>query len=135
MWSEALLDSIRHDLARPTVHARNLYHTSAAMWDAWAAFDAQADQVFHIEKMEAADAEAARNEAISYAMYRLLRHRFMLSPAAPFAFPEYDALMSDLGYDTSYTDTQAATPAALGNRIAQTIIDYGLNDGSNEQLG
>src|SRR6056297_963386 len=45
MWSEALLDSIRHDLARPTVHARNLYHSSAAMWDAWAAFEEHADQV------------------------------------------------------------------------------------------
>lgn len=134
MWSEALLDSIRHDLARPTVHARNLYHTSAAMWDAWAAFDARADQVIHAEKMVAADIEAARNEAISYAMYRLLRHRFLFSPAAPFAFPEYDALMNDLGYDITYTDQQADTPAALGNRIAQSIIDFGLADGSNEQL-
>ncbi len=134
MWNEALLDSIRHDLARPTVHARNLYHTSAAMWDAWAAFDAQADQVLHQEKMDVADVEAARNEAISYAMYRLLRHRFQFSPAAPFAFPEYDALMGDLGYDINYTDQQANTPAALGNRIAQSIIDFGLADGSNESL-
>ena len=135
MWNEALLDSIRHDLARPTVHARNLYHTSAAMWDAWAAFDAQADQVLHQEKMEAADVTAARHEAISYAMYRLLRHRFQFSPAAPFAFPEYDMLMADLGYDINYTDTQANTPAALGNRIAQSVIDFGLADGSNEQFG
>jgi hypothetical protein len=135
MWNEALLDSIRHDLARPTVHARNLYHTSAAMWDAWAAFDAQADQVLHQEKMEAADVTAARHEAISYAMYRLLRHRFQFSPAAPFAFPEYDMLMADLGYDINYTDTQANTPAALGNRIAQSVINFGLADGSNEQFG
>lgn len=134
MWNEVLLDSIRHDLARPTVHARNLYHTSAAMWDAWAAFDEQADQVLHQEKMSAADVTAARNEAISYAMYRLLRHRFMNSPAAPFAFPEYDMLMADLGYDLNNTDTTGNTPAALGNRVAQSVIDYGLNDGSNEQL-
>lgn len=134
LWNEVLLDSIRHDLARPTIHARNLYHSSAAMWDAWAAFDAHADQVIHHEKMEAADAQAARDEAISYAMYRLLRHRFMNSPAAPFAFPEYDALMADLGYDINYTDTQADTPAALGNRIAQSIIAFGLSDGANEQL-
>ena len=73
-WSELLLDSIRRDFARPTVHARNLYHSSAAMWDAWAAFDAQADQVLHSEKMTAPDTQAAREEAISYAMYRLLRH-------------------------------------------------------------
>ena len=30
-WNEELLDAIRRDLARPTVHARNLYHVSAAM--------------------------------------------------------------------------------------------------------
>lgn len=133
LWNDVLLDSIRHDLARPTVHARNLYHTSAAMWDAWAAYDAQADQVLHHEKLAApADVQAAREEAISYAMYRLLRHRFLLSPAAPFAFPEYDALMADLGYDTSFTSTTGDSPAALGNRIAQSIIDFGLSDGSNE---
>lgn len=133
MWNEVLLDSIRNDLARPTVHARNLYHTSAAMWDAWAAFDENADQVIHQEFMPAVDIAAAREEAISYAMYRLLRHRFQGSPAEPTVFPEYDLLMSDLGYDINYTSTTDATPAALGNRIADSIIAFGLSDGSNEQ--
>ena len=36
LWNEALLQAIRTDLARPTVHARNLFHISAAMYDAWA---------------------------------------------------------------------------------------------------
>lgn len=134
-WSELLLDSIRRDFARPTVHARNLYHSSAAMWDAWAAFDTQADQVMHAEKMSADDVQAAREEAISYAMYRLLRHRFLFSPAAIPMFPEYDQMMADHGYDINYTDTQANTPAALGNRIAQSVIQFGLADGSNEQFG
>ena len=31
LWNEALLNSIRMDYARPTVHARNLFHTSIAM--------------------------------------------------------------------------------------------------------
>ena len=35
-WNEALLESIRNDFARPVVHARNLFHVSAAMYDAWA---------------------------------------------------------------------------------------------------
>ena len=78
-WNEVLLDSVRKDFARPTIHARNLYHTSAAMWDAWAAYDEQADQVLHNEKLTAVDVQAAREEAISYAMYRLLRHRFLFS--------------------------------------------------------
>jgi len=134
-WNEVLLDSIRKDFARPTVHARNLYHTSAGMWDAWAAYDEQADQILHNEKLSAKDVQAAREEAISYAMYRLLRHRFLLSPAAPFMFPEYDLLMGELGYDTSFTDTVGNSPAALGNRIAESIIAFGMTDGANEGDG
>ena len=37
-WIEVLLQAIREDFARPTVHARNLFHLSAAMYDAWAAW-------------------------------------------------------------------------------------------------
>lgn len=37
-WSEVLLAAIRNDFARPTVHARNLFHVSSAMYDAWAVY-------------------------------------------------------------------------------------------------
>ncbi len=134
-WNDLLLDSIRKDFARPTVHARNLYHTSAGMWDAWAAYDGLSDQVLHNEKLSADDVQAAREEAISYAMYRVLRHRFAASPARLFMFPEYDLLMDELGYDTSITTRTGDSPAALGNRIAQTIIFYGIADGANELGG
>ena len=39
LWNEILLDAIRGDFARPTLHARNLFHTSVAMYDAWAIYD------------------------------------------------------------------------------------------------
>lgn len=45
-WNEELLNAIRSDFARPTIHARNLFHTSVAMYDAWALFDTQAETVF-----------------------------------------------------------------------------------------
>src|SRR6186713_1807562 len=38
-WNEVLLQAIRRDFARPTVHARNLFHVSGAMWDAFASYD------------------------------------------------------------------------------------------------
>src|ERR1700687_5133693 len=41
-WDEALLDAIRRALPTPPVHARNLFHVSVAMWEAWAAYDATA---------------------------------------------------------------------------------------------
>ena len=43
---EAVLDAIRRALPAPTVHARNLFHLSAAMWDAWAAYDPDAAGYF-----------------------------------------------------------------------------------------
>ena len=38
-WNDLILESIRNDRARPVVHARNLFHMSAAMWDAWSTWD------------------------------------------------------------------------------------------------
>ena len=32
-WIDILLESIRNDFARPPVHARNLFHISAMMYD------------------------------------------------------------------------------------------------------
>src|SRR4029077_14977958 len=72
VWDEAMLDAIRRDLPAPTTHARNLFHVSAAMWDAWAAYDPKASGYFVKEKDTAPDVQAAREAAISFAAYRLL---------------------------------------------------------------
>ena len=129
-WNETLLNAIRHDFARPTVHARNLYHTSVAMWDAWAAYDNRASTHLHHETAVAPDVEAARNVAISYAIYRVLKARFADSPGAAASLASFDARMAELGYDASYTSTAGTSPAALGNRIAATILAFGLLDGA-----
>lgn len=131
-WNDVLLEAIRGDFARPTIHARNLYHLSAAMWDAWAAFDPEADGVFCHEKHVAEDVQAARESAISHAMNRLMRHRFASSPGVDETTALCDALMIELGFDPAYDGTDGDDPASLGNRIGQIIIDMGLTDGSNE---
>ncbi len=133
-WNEVLLEAIRNDKARPTVHARNLYHVSSAMYDAWAAYDTVADQVFHQERQTWPDVQAARHEAISMAAYRVLLFRFQFSVGQAVSVPLMNALMDDLGYDKTDTSTVGDTPAALGNRIAQTIIAAGLADNANEVL-
>jgi hypothetical protein len=134
-WNELLLEAIRHDLARPTIHARNLYHVSGAMWDAWAAYDADAETLLHHEHQGSLFVKAAREEAISYASYRILSWRFKNSPGAVNALASFDAKMAELGYDKNFTSTAGNSPAALGNRIAETYINYGLSDNSNEANG
>jgi len=134
-WNEELLSAIRRDFARPTVHARNLFHVSVAMWDAWAAFDPTADTFLIQEHAEAADVEAARAESISFAAYRVLRARFETSPGAGTSLASFDDTMAALKYDKAFTSTVGNSPAALGNRIAQAVLLFGASDNSNEQGG
>jgi hypothetical protein len=131
-WDAALLDAIRRALPAPTVHARNLFHTSAAMWDAWAAYDPNASGYFVTEKHSASDVPAARDEAISYAAYRVLTSRYIKSVGANQSLSEFDDLMDALCYPLDVTSTDGGSPAAVGNRIAAAVIAYGLTDGSNQ---
>ena len=59
LWNETLLAAIRRDFPAPVVHARNLFHVSAAMWDAWAAYDSTAVGYFVDESQSAPDVAAA----------------------------------------------------------------------------
>ncbi len=135
LWNQALLDGIRRDLPAPTVHARNLFHVSAAMWDGWAAYDPVATGYFLTEKQAAPDVAAARDEAISYAAYRVLEARYIEAVGASDTIPQFDALMAALCYPIDVTTTAGDTPAALGNRIAAAVLEYGREDGSNEAEG
>ncbi len=132
VWDEALLDAIRRDVPAPTVHARNLFHTSAAMWDAWAAYDPDAEGYFVDEDHEADDVRAAREAAISYAAYRVLLHRYSLAAGLEATFEELASTMESLCYRIDYTTTEGDSPAALGNRIAAAVIDFGRSDGALE---
>ncbi|MEO0403557.1 MAG: FG-GAP-like repeat-containing protein, partial [Bacteroidota bacterium] len=147
-WNELLLFSIRKDFARPTVHARNLFHTSAVMWDSWAVYEADACTFLLGQTLDgyscafdgfnSTDPIAiAKEKTITYASYRLLSHRFQNSPNAALVQQAYDAHMNTLGYDINFTDTDYSTgdSRALGNYIAECMINFGLQDGANEANG
>jgi hypothetical protein len=134
VWNEALLHAIERDTPAPTVHARNLFHVSAAMWDAWAAYDSQADGWLVREKVEAGDVPAAREAAMSYAAYRLLLHRYSYASGLQETFDELVATLEGLCYRIDYVETEGDSPAALGNRIAAAYIERGREDGANEPL-
>jgi hypothetical protein len=134
VWNEALLNAIRRDTPAPTVHARNAFHASAAMWDAWAAFDPDAEGYFVEAKAEAEDVRAAREAALSYAAYRVLLHRYSLASGLQETFDELTGTMESLCYRIDYATTEGDSPAALGNRIAAAAIAHGREDGANEPL-
>jgi hypothetical protein len=134
-WNEASLDAIRRDLPAPTVHARNLFHTAVAMWDAWAAYDPTASGYLVDEDHDVADLDAAREEAMSYAVYRVLSHRYRESVGASDSLPAFAAVMEGRCLPLEVTTTQGSSPAAVGNRIAARVLEAGRTDGANEDGG
>lgn len=146
-WNEVVLEAIRKDFARPTVHARNLFHTSVAMYDIWAAYEGTADTYFlgktnhgfscgFDELHPILDKTAHQKEAISFAMYRLMLQRFKDSPGVSIIFSDLDEFMEEMGYDIHNISTNYHCGAAeFGNYVAAQLIEYGLQDGSNEANG
>ena len=151
IWNEEVLEGIRNDFARPTVHARNLLHTSIAMYDCWAAYDNGPSETFFLGKAWAgfevpfdgvvipdspAAVAEARDAAISYAAYRIMTHRFGETPDGEITLFNINSRMAQLGYDPSFLSTDYVNDGApaLGNYVAEQIIAFGLQDGSNEAL-
>lgn len=146
-WNEAILHAIRNDFARPTVHARNLFHTSLAMYDAWALFDDRAEPFLigqsgggflselNPDLLNPSALAPQREEIASYAVYRIASFRFAHSPGASISLAYFDSLMHHFGYDITKTsiDYSDGSAPTLGNFIGSEVIRWGLQDGANEQ--
>ncbi len=132
-WDEQLLAAIRRDTPRPTVHARNLFHLSAAMWDAWRAYGGGGSAWLTDESHASADPDRDRRIAISFAAFRILSARFQSGPGVIATQAALRAHLYALGFDLDYTTTAGDAPAAVGNRIGAAMLAFGLADGSNEQ--
>ena len=133
-WDRAAAAVLRESGAASPVQARDLFDVSAAMWDAWAAYDPNARGYFAQEKTRAADVQTARNAAISYAAYRLLLWRAAFGSNLDRTFARLTSQLRSLCYSPGFTSTSGDSPAALGNRIAAAAIAAGRHDGSLESL-
>jgi hypothetical protein len=134
-WNEQILTAIRGDTPHPPVHARNLFHLSVCMYDAWAVYDNTAVGYLFREKQAVGDVPAARREAISYAAWRILKERYVYSKTASNTLARLDAQMAALGYDTNNLSVDTSTPAGVGNAIYLVVSGYYGNDGSRQTNG
>jgi len=145
LWNKELIKAIRKDFARPPIHSRNLYHLSVAMHDAWAVYENDEEMYFLGKTIGTfspaflgvpipSNIESAQKEALSFACYRLLRHRFQNSPGVITTTNSINSKMDSLGYNRNNIslDYINGGSAELGNYIANRIIAWGYQDGSNE---
>src|SRR5581483_4779069 len=86
-------------------------------------------------KSTAVDVATARKQAISYAAYRILKERYVLSKNAATTLPALDAQMVALGFDTNNVSLDISTPIGIGNSVAAAVSAYFINDGSYQTTG
>jgi hypothetical protein len=134
-WSERALESIRMDTPHPPAQARNLFSYSVCMYDAWAAYDTNAVGFIYRGKHTAADVAAARREAISYAMYRMMVERLAYSRTATNQAERNPDFMTALGYDPNNSSRDISTPAGVGNSVYDAVSAWFLDDGSRQTNG
>ncbi|HUS36707.1 MAG TPA: vanadium-dependent haloperoxidase [Verrucomicrobiae bacterium] len=134
-WNERVLESIRMDTPHPPAQARNLLSYSVCMYDAWAAYDTNSVGFMYRGKHTAADVAAARREAISYAMYRMMVERLAYSRTAVNQADRNPEFMALLGYDPNNNSRDVSTPAGLGNTIYDRVSAWFIDDGSRQTNG
>ncbi len=151
VWNEQVLEAIRNDFARPTVHARNLWHTSVAMYDIWSVVNESGstyllgqtfdDVLYELPELNLTLTEeekiAYTEEAIAYAMYDIILERFRFAPKSNDIISDVMSTMSTLGYDPEIPTRSIVTDqsaAAFGRYVAIQVLAFGSRDESNEQF-
>jgi len=137
-WNQQALAAVRADRARPTVQARNLFHVSAAMYDAWAAYSPRARGCFFTEKLhDAAEGDgdqvrARQREALSVAAYEVIRWKYGRSPGSVHTMTALEGAMRSAGFAPHAEGGAPDSPGGVGHRVAERYIAAAKDDGSLE---
>jgi hypothetical protein len=149
IWSEEILASIRISIPHPPLHARNLFHLSVCMYDAFTAYSPNGTGYVVQTKFAHQTPEAAQNISIAYAAFTFLKTRysgttpsgsastFIPASAASSIAANLKSLMQQLGYASNYTveDATGSNPAGFGVYVANQVLNRFLSDGSLEVIG
>jgi hypothetical protein len=129
-WNEAALAAIRSGPPRPTVISRSMFMLHAAMYDAWAMYDATAVSLVidpALRRPRAEHTPANKEAAVSQAAYQMLTRLFPIYEAKTRAFSR---LMEQLGHQV-VTLRDPQTPAGIGVIAARELLAAREADGSN----
>lgn len=130
-WDRVAQNAVRLTASGPTVGARAYGMVHTAMYDAWSAYDLTARSTLledQLQRPTAQNTDANKMKAMSYAAYRVLVDLFPTQQAL------FDQLMAELGYNAADQSLNTATAVGIGNRMAQVLLQFRHQDGSN-QLG
>ena len=129
LWDQAVQQAVINTAVGPTIASRAYGMVHTAIFDAWAAYDPKAISTQlgdTLQRPEAEITEDNKEEAMSFAAYRVLTELF------PDQVDIFNELMVQLDFDPNNTTTDTTTAAGIGNISAQTLLQFRLLDGSNQ---
>ena len=128
-WNDQALQAVRATRMAPPIFARAAAIVNTAMYDAWAAYDHNANGTQlggELRRPVNERTDANRRKAMSYAAYRTLVDLF------PSRKAQFDAEMARLGYNPNDFTGDLATPQGVGNVAAAAVLQFRRTDGSNQ---
>lgn len=149
VWMDAYLEAIREDGFGPTIHSRNLFHLSIAMYDSWEVHNGGKLNTFFLGKTygdytceyEGFDTpenvDSSMNVTINYAAFRFISTKFNAYSSKVRNMDNFLALFDSLGFNSRFvsTDYSNGSSAALGNYIADQLIEFGLQEPAGDEDG
>lgn len=138
IWMDAHLEAIKQDGQGPTVHSRNLYQLSVGMYDLWTVFKGDSEETVFLGKgfgeypcefeeyPVPENRDSAVNVAINYYAFRVTTARFGEYSSKGRTYDIFTFLFDSIGLDPMYvnTDYSEGSPAALGNYLAERMIEF-----------
>ncbi len=129
LWDRAVQEAVINTSPGPTIASRASAMVHTAIFDAWAAYAPTAISTQledDLQRPEAEITEANKEEAMSFAAYSVLTELF------PDQVDIFNGLMTELGFDPNNTTTDTTTAAGIGNVSAEALLEFRLEDGSNQ---
>ena len=142
LWVSEILNAVSTPAGStlgPTAASRSYGMLGTAMYDAWAAYESRPISTlfsdglidFDLQRPDAENTSANKEEAISYAAFRVLNDIF---PDAGLQ-ASFASRMANLGFDPTNISTDLSTAAGVGNFVAQELLNFRRQDGSNQLNG
>ncbi|NCP11975.1 MAG: vanadium-dependent haloperoxidase [Sphingomonadales bacterium] len=132
-WLDVLLDTAATEVgrvgARPTILARAMAVVTAAMYEAWAAFDDKARGQFFGDSLRVAPSErtlANKQAAISYAAACAITDLY------PESRTNIEAALRKFGFDPMKAVASRASPIGIGTLVGEKICAHKHGDGANQ---
>ena len=129
-WNVEALSAICEGRPKPTIVSRELFLLHAAIYDAWAAYDAIAAPLHAPAGAKRAGGEAEQTEAVSFAALTVLLE---LYPEHANAF--FDQLRGAGFAIADYAEPPPRSPALVGVQAGDAALSHRAGDGANAAGG